>query len=151
MRVYFIDVDIELGQSMENQFSLIDEDLSFLLEELLAIWVRRDLPFFISSGMVALNMSTCLWWGVLMKMSWISALILAFPRTLSHSSITKNLHWIRRESLFGTEWVCVWPDRRVCLEWRWWCGEFCWDLWFRSRFLREGLLRSSNHISIRVS
>lgn len=37
MRVYFIDVDIELGQSMENQFSLIDEDLSFLLEELLAI------------------------------------------------------------------------------------------------------------------
>lgn len=37
MKVYFIDVDIELGQSMENQFSLIDEDLSFLLEELLAI------------------------------------------------------------------------------------------------------------------
>lgn len=33
-----VDVDVELGKTVENELSLIDEDLWFLLEELFAIF-----------------------------------------------------------------------------------------------------------------
>lgn len=56
--------------------------------------------FFNYSGIVALNIITCLLWGVLTKICWISFLILALPRTLSHSSITKNLHFSKLITLF---------------------------------------------------
>lgn len=62
---------------------------------------RNFLQSFLSySGMVALNIITCLLWGVLTKISWISALIPGFPITLSHSSITKNLIWMFSETFY---------------------------------------------------
>ena len=36
---YLIDVDEELSQSVENELALIDEDLAFLLEEFLAVYL----------------------------------------------------------------------------------------------------------------
>ena len=87
-----VDVDIKLSQAVQNELSFIDENFRLFLKELFTVYFKKELPFFISSGMVALNMRTCLWWGVLTKMSWMSALILGFPKTLSHSSTTKNLH-----------------------------------------------------------
>lgn len=34
---YLIDVDVELSQTMENKFALIDEDLRLILQKLLAV------------------------------------------------------------------------------------------------------------------
>lgn len=34
----FLDVDEELGQSVENELSLIDEDINFILQELLTVF-----------------------------------------------------------------------------------------------------------------
>lgn len=90
---YFLDVDEKLGQTVENKLSFIDENIDFILEEFLAIFEFNErIPFLSSSGMVALNIMTCLLWGVLTKICWMSALMFGFPRTLSHSSMTKNLH-----------------------------------------------------------
>jgi hypothetical protein len=57
---YLVDVDIELGQSVEDELALINEDFGLLLQKLLAIYVSSQVPFFISSGMVAENIMTCL-------------------------------------------------------------------------------------------
>lgn len=56
--------------------------------------------FLRSSGMVALNIITCLLWGVLINIYWIFALIPGFPITLSHSSTTKNLTFSKLIILF---------------------------------------------------
>ena len=36
--LYFLNVNKELSQSMENQFALIDEDIDFVLEKFLAVF-----------------------------------------------------------------------------------------------------------------
>jgi hypothetical protein len=42
---YLIDIDIELCQPMEDEFTLIDENFCFFLQELLAIFIRRKVTF----------------------------------------------------------------------------------------------------------
>jgi hypothetical protein len=35
-----VDIDVELGQAVEDEFTLIDEDLTFLLQKLLAVFLH---------------------------------------------------------------------------------------------------------------
>ena len=37
MWLYLVDVDVELGQAVQDEFALVDEDLRLLLQEFLAI------------------------------------------------------------------------------------------------------------------
>ena len=84
-------------------------------------------------------------------MSWISDLILGFPRTLSHSSITKNLHLVLIEVLFQSWSVFGGLDHKGALELQWWCGVPYPCSWIQPHFLLEALLQSNIHISIQVS
>ena len=44
--LYFLNVNKELSQSMENQFALIDEDIDFVLEKFLAVFGYKSwVPF----------------------------------------------------------------------------------------------------------
>lgn len=96
-----LDINEKLGQSVKNKLSFINKDINFILQKLLTVYNKfMIIPFLRSSGMVALNIITCLLCGVLTKIYWISALIPGFPKTLSHSSITKNLHLVRLMILF---------------------------------------------------
>lgn len=65
-----------------------------------SFWRNFLQSFFNYSGIVALNIITCLLCGVLTKICWISALMFGLPKTLSHSSITKNLHFSKLMTLF---------------------------------------------------
>jgi hypothetical protein len=103
--------------------------------------------FFMSSGIVALNIITCFWWGVLTKIYWMSDLIRALPNTLSHSSITKNLHWVSWMGVhFLVLWTSSWPTMTVAPESQWWYADtFISILSVRAHYLQLAVLHNSNH------
>lgn len=106
--------------------------------------------FFISSGIVALNIITCFSWGVLINISWICALILGLLMTLSHSSITKYLHWVRELVHCWIELVFALLVQKVSLEFRWWYEEFSSNLLAPFHFLQQRHLRNSIQIWFQV-